>query len=123
MVTHTQGKERAEKEDEENGLEAKPVDDDYLFGPLSLESYVTWRLRPLIEHLEKQAFRLSVKLSLRNSGFVVNSLGAALAVVQMTEWVSLTVALAAILAGVIEFTQMRNRLDTNNLALRDCRSF
>lgn len=113
-------KNEQKKKTKENRLEAKPVDDDYLFGPLSLESYVTWRLRPLIEHLEKQAFRLSVKLSFYEIlGFVVNSLGAALAVVQMTEWVSLTVALAAILAGVIEFTQMRNQLVSNNLALRD----
>ena len=52
-------------------------------------------------------------------GFAVNALGAAPAAVQLTEWVTFTVTVAAILTGVIEFTQLRNHLVSHNLALRD----
>ena len=101
---------------------AKQVEDDYLFGPMSVDSYVIFRVRPLIEKYEKRSAELSNLLTLLDVvGFAVNSLGAVLAVdfVNFSEWVALSVAIAAVLTGVIEFTQLRNQVVSVNLALGD----
>ena len=40
---------------------AKAVEDDYLFGPLSVDSYVVFRTRPLAERIEKTVGKLSMR--------------------------------------------------------------
>ena len=73
-----------------------------------------------MEHYEKEAFKLANRLVLYETIiFVVNAAGAFLAVVQFDEWVTLTVAVVAVLTNVIEFTQLRNQVVSVNLALRD----
>ena len=39
--------------------------------------------------------------------------------VALTEWISLTVAIVAVLTGIIEFTQLRNQVVSVNLALKE----
>ena len=66
--------------------------------------------------------------------FFINSCGAVLAAIEvvgpvndegeittigLTEWISLTVAIVAVLTGIIEFTQLRNQVVSCNLALKD----
>ena len=115
-------KERKEekRKKKKQGEATKEVDDDYLAGSLAVESYVVFRTRPLMEHYEKEAFKLANRLVLYETIiFVVNAAGAFLAVVQFDEWVTLTVAVVAVLTNVIEFTQLRNQVVSVNLALRD----
>ena len=102
--------------------ETKIVEDDYLCGPFSIDSYVVYRVRPMIERLEKQVMRLSLRLQICEFlGFTFNAVGAIFAVdaVALTEWISLTVAIVAVLTGIIEFTQLRNQVVSVNLALKE----
>jgi len=102
------------------GAVAREVEDDYLAGPLSVESYVVFRVRPLIEHYEKRAVQLANRLIFYETlTFVLNSSGAVLAIFGFYEWVTLTVAVVAVLSGVIEFTQLRSQVVSVNLSLRD----
>ena len=79
-----------------------------------------FRVRPLVEHYERLAVRLAGRLQLCEIlGFCIASSGAVLAAFHFEEWVTLTVALVAILVAVVEFSQLRNHLIAVNLALRD----
>ena len=61
--------------------ETKLVEDDYLCGPFSIDSYVVYRVRPMIERLEKQVMRLSLRLQICEFlGFTFNAVGAIFAV-------------------------------------------
>jgi len=107
------------------GMVAKDVEDDYLAGPMSVESYVIFRTRPLIESYEKLSVRLATQLrQLELAGFVVNLIGAVMATsfVNFAEWLSLTVAICALLSGVVEFTQLKKRVVAVNLALGELHS-
>ena len=112
------GKETSEQR--QRMLDAKEIEDDYLFGSIGLESYVAFRVRPLIQQLERQTNRLSSRLSVYDMlGFFLNALGAALAVLQLSEWVTFTVVARALVSGMVEFTQLRNQLVSSNIALRE----
>ena len=72
------------------------------------------------QRMSWQASRLSFKLTTYDLlGICVNSMGAVLAAIEFSEWVTLTVAVVATLTGIVEFTQLRNQVVSNNLALRD----
>ena len=101
----------------------KDVEDDYLFGPLTVESYVIFRARPVAEHFENQAARLSFRLQCTEVvAFVANATGAALAIFEFSEWVSLSVAAVYVVSSIAEFAQLRNQVVSLNLALRDLQS-
>jgi hypothetical protein len=115
-------KEEEKKSQKKSRALAKSVEDDYLFGALSIDSYVVFRLRPLTERLEKQAAKLSSRLTYCECLiFFFNMVSAVLAVdaVNCTEWISLTVAAISVISGLVEFTQLRNQVVSCNLALRD----
>ena len=102
---------------------ASLIDDDYLAGPLTIDSYMCYRVRPAMEYLEKKANKLAWRLSaLEIAGFIVQSSGSVLGAFEFTEWVALTVAIAAVLQSFIEFVQLRNQVTSVNLALRDLQS-
>ena len=67
----------------------------------------------------KLAWRLS---ALDLATFIVQSSGSVLGAFQITEWVALTVGVAAVLQSFIEFVQLRNQVTSVNLALRDLQS-
>lgn len=115
-----QERKESKKNKQQESIVAKDVEDDYLAGSLGVESYVVFRVRPLIENYEKMAVSLSNRLVLYETMiFVVNAFGAMLAVMAFDEWVTLTVAVVAVLTNVIEFTQLRNQVVSVNLAVRD----
>lgn len=98
----------------------KEVEDDYLAGPLGVESYVVFRVRPIMEMLEKRSQKLGTRLMYcQVTEFIIQSTGAILAVAGLTEWVALTVAIASVIVGLVEYTQLRNQVVSVNLALRD----
>ena len=113
-------KEEEKKKAKRRGMLSKQVDDDYLVGPLSIDTYVTFRVRPLAERLEKQAVKLAVRLTLLDIlGFMFSGAGAILAAYTYNSWISLTVALNAVVNSITEFTQLRNQVVSTNLALRE----
>ena len=115
-------KEKAEekKKLKKRGMIAKQVDDDYLVGPLSTDSYVTFRVRPLTERLEKQAVKLSGRLQFLDIlGFCISATGTILAAYGLNSWISVTVAVSSVVFSITEFTQLRNQVVSTNLALRD----
>jgi len=99
------------------------IDDDYLAGPLSIDSYVCYRMRPIMKMLENRANKLSKRLAIIEIlGFFVQSAGSIIAVFEFTEWVAMTVAIASLLSAFIEFINLRNQVTSVNLALRDLQS-
>jgi hypothetical protein len=113
-------KEEQKKQKKKVRVMAKAVEDDYLFGALSVDSYVVFRTRPLAERIEKTVGKLSIRLQVCDIvSFIVNATGSILAALQWTEWISFTVATVAVLTGIVEFTQLRNQVVSCNLALRD----
>jgi hypothetical protein len=115
-------KREEQKKRRKAGMLVKDVEDDYLFGPMSVESFVIFFTRPLIERYKKQAAKLAFRLNtVEVAGFFIISLGTVFAVefVNFGEWVSLTVATVAILTAVVEFTQLRNQVVSINLTLGD----
>ena len=77
-------------------------------------------MRPLIENYEKKVQTLAFRLQVLDIlGFILNSTGTVLVAVGQTAWVSVTVALVAVLNGVTEFTQLRNQVVSVNLALNE----
>jgi len=99
---------------------SKAVDDDYLCGAMSVETYVMFRTRPLKERLERQVQKLSWRMqTLDVLGFVLNSAGAVFAAYNYSEWIALTVMIVSVVSSLVEFTQLRNQVVSCNLALRD----
>jgi len=98
----------------------REMEDDYLAGPMSVDTYMVYRVRPLTERLQTKVNRLSFRLSVIDvAGFVIQSSGSVLAYFHFGEWVALTVALASVLQAFVEFMQLRDQVTSLNLALRD----
>ena len=95
------------------------IEDDYLAGVLSVDTYVAYRAA-VINMFERRANKLSRRLmTIEILGFIIQSSGAVLAIFEYTEWVALTVAIAAVLQGLIEFMNIRDQLTSVNIALKD----
>jgi hypothetical protein len=101
----------------------RAVDDDYLAGPLSIDTYMCYRVRPVMEMLEKRANKRAITLAaIEIAIFIIQASGSVLGVFEYNEWVALTIAFAAVLQGFIEFMNLRNQVTSVNLALRDLTS-
>jgi len=94
------------------------VDDDYLAGPMTIDTYMTYRVRPVMAMLQNRADRRARLLSqLEILGFCIQASGAIFGTFEYTEWVALTVATAAVVSSFIEFTSLRDQVTAVNLAL------
>ena len=83
--------------------------DDYLCGPLTVDTYMCYRVRPTITRLQYKVARLVWRLSaIEISGFFVQASGSIFAIFYYNEWVALTVAVAAVLQGFIECAHERS---------------
>jgi hypothetical protein len=115
-----QEEEELKKRNKKIGKEVKEMEDDYLLGPLPIESYVVFRLRPFTERVERQATKLAWRLQILDVlGFIFNAAGAIFAMAQFSEWISLSVTVCAVLSAMTEFTQLRDQVVSCNLALQD----
>ena len=93
---------------------------DNLLGPLTIDDYYLYRARPVGTYLERTApWRAFEMQFLEILIFIFNSLGAVLVGMQYTPYVPLTVAIAAILASFIDFTNLSKQVEAYNAALRD----
>jgi len=118
-LTNEQIEEEKKKKKKKASI-AKAVDDDYLCGALSVETYMMFRCRPLKDRLERQVEKLSMRLQVLDVlGFILNSTGAVFAAYKFSEWIALTVMIVSVLSSIVEFTQLRNQVVSCNLALRD----
>lgn len=114
---------KEEKKNKNKSVVFKEIEDDYLCGPLSIESYVVYRVRPIVEKFEKHCTKLAWRLqAIDLLSFLLNSLGTVLAACGLTEFVSLSVALVFVLNSIIEFSKLRDEVVSSNLALRDMQS-
>jgi len=67
-------------------------EDDYLCGPLTLDTYMCYRVRPVIAKFQKHANKLSWRLSfIEIIGFCIQSSGSIFGTMHFDEWVAFTV--------------------------------
>ena len=104
---------------------ARSVEPDDLATSLSIETYVEYRVRPYVSHLEKVAPQLARKLQvLEILVFLANSAGAILALIvvgtiSLANFVAVSVAIASTLSSIIEFHNLQARVTATNGALRE----
>jgi len=96
-----------------------------LVGPLSIETYVQDRVRPVAAHLEKSAPKLNRRLQTLNVlVFISNSVGAVLAIItvgttSLATFVAISVALGATFSSVVEYQNLTAQVTATNGALCD----
>ena len=108
------------QDDMEAGGGGRPGDN--LFGPLSIDDYMTYRAKPACTYLERTAPWRAFELQLLEIlVFVINSMGAILVGLGETwvPYVTLTVAIAAVARSFIDFAHLEKQVEAYNAALRD----
>lgn len=107
----------AEDGDEEQGGE-EYFDD--LVSQVDIETYVQCRVRPLVEHLEKRAPTMSKRFNLcEGLGLLANTAGAVLSIVDLADWVAITVSIASVMMAVNDYFYIPAQLAATNRALQD----
>ena len=110
-------------DDEMGGGDAgggRPGDD--LFGPLTIDDYMRYRARPVCTYLERTApWRAFELQTLEIIIFIIQSLGAVLVGIgnDTVPYVSLTVAIAAVLKSLCDFANLEKQVESYNTALRE----
>jgi len=98
------------------------IDRDDLISPITIETYVEYRAKPITLAYERQTPVIANKLSaLEITVFVLTSAGAILAIpgIDMGSWVAITVAMSTAVTSYIEFFQLRIERDTRNSSLTE----
>jgi len=113
------------KEGGGSGPKVRQIEPDDLVAPMSIETYVMFRVRPLAARFETEAPHLNRVLQcLEVVTFVANSSGAVLAVItigtiSLSSFVAITVAFASMFSSMIEYHNLQARVSATNAALRD----
>ena len=95
--------------------------DDYV-SPISIETYMEYRAKPITLAYEFQTPAFSHKLTvLEIVSFLLTSSGAIIAVpgIDLGTWVAITVALSTGVSSYIDYYQLRNERDTRNHSLSE----
>jgi hypothetical protein len=93
---------------------------DNFMSPLSIDAYFRYRARPLCTYFERTApWRAFEMQFLEILIFVFNAMGTVLVGAKITAYVPLTVALAAIIASFMDFTNISKQVEAYNTALRN----
>ena len=98
------------------------IDKDDFISPLTIETYVEFRAKPITLAYERQTPHISDKLSaLEITVFILTSAGAVLAVpgINLGSWVAISVAMSTAVTSYIEYFQLRIERDTRNNSLSD----
>jgi len=98
------------------------IDIDDLISPLTIETYVEYRAKPLTDYYEKATPVWARRLGrLESLGFVLTSMGAVLAVpgINLGSWVAITVAMSTAVNATVEYFQLKTERDTRNATLGD----
>lgn len=111
-------KKADEEEDEEDG--AVSYFDD-LTKQMNVETYVDTRLRPMTEYFELRAPEMSRRYNLCEAmSIAANTAGAVLAVIDMAEWIAITVAVASVSMALEDYFYMPSQISENNRVLAEC---
>lgn len=119
-MVHTdteEGKGAAEK-----ARKKQAIEEDDLFSPISIETYVEFRVRPFALRLEQRAPRIVRTLLLLESAiFLTNTLAGILALLPygLTAYVSICVTVSTTFSSIIEYHQLQRLVPATNAALRD----
>ncbi|CAD7922719.1 unnamed protein product [Amoebophrya sp. A120] len=99
------------------------IEEDDFVSPMTIETYVEYRLRVLLTLFQKQAPPLSQRLStLETLGILVTASGTFLAAILQQHWVVFTVTLATSISNISHYMCLSPRLSSLNQAIRDLRS-
>eukprot|EP00747_Dinoflagellata_sp_TGD_P114568 gnl/TRDRNA2_/TRDRNA2_171955_c5_seq15.p1 gnl/TRDRNA2_/TRDRNA2_171955_c5~~gnl/TRDRNA2_/TRDRNA2_171955_c5_seq15.p1 ORF type:complete len:210 (-),score=33.92 gnl/TRDRNA2_/TRDRNA2_171955_c5_seq15:107-736(-) len=108
--------------DEDTGSddrESGPVPDDFV-GPILIETYIDYRLRPALRAAVAKSPPLAGSLSryeLLSIAFA--SLGTLLAAINLMTWIAVTVVLGSTVANIVQHKMLRPQLSSYNTAIRN----
>jgi hypothetical protein len=98
----------------ENGQ--SKIEKDTVFGPLTIDTYIVCRLIPLVCKYKEEAPKVNrIFTALELISFSFTSFGALLAVLNLAEWVAITVAIAGALQSAVARSGLRARRDQLNV--------
>merc|ERR1711871_1009853 len=101
-------------------LDVKVVEEDDYVSPITVETYVLYRVFPLLQNFQKEAPVLSKWLSyLENLGFLVTATGTFLGAYEQHTWVAFVVAVYTVVNNAIQYLVLQSRLTATNSAVRD----
>jgi hypothetical protein len=101
-----------------NNLASDDMDD--LVSPLSIETYVQYRVAPLIANVEATAPMLAnLQQGFEILAFFLNTVGGALAAFSLVEWVALSVSCSTVASSVLDYFNVSSRVVAYNAAVQD----
>ena len=111
---------QAEEGDGARARSMAAVEVDDFVSPLSIETYVDFRVRPMAAYLEAVGPRLARQMQgLEMLSQLANAAGATLAVLGYAEWVALTVAISAVFNALSDYYALTQCCTAANGALAD----
>ena len=115
------GKEEEKEEEEADDLGAKKGGgkDDYI-SQISIEAYVDARLRQYTGYLERRAPLMARRgLILEHIAMLANTAGAVMAVINLTAYVAISVAIASVAMAFLDYWYIPSQLAATSKALED----
>ena len=94
---------------------------DDLCSPLTIESYVNCRVRPLTYYLEDRSVTMARRsITLEMAALLSNAAGGVLSIADMVPWMPVTVAVANICMALTDYFYIPSQLQATNRALEQC---
>ena len=94
---------------------------DDLTSQMEIEAYVECRVRPYVSYLEKRAPTMASRSNFCEAlELLANTSGAILAVLDMSNWVAATVAVASVAMGLTSYFYIPAQLGATNSELSNC---
>jgi len=112
-------KEKEKKKDDgDDGGGSDFVDD--LVSQMDIETYIDCRVRPITDAIEKRAPTMSRRFNaLEGLGLIANTSGAVLAIIELADWVAITVAIASVSMALNDYFYIPSQLAATNRAVQD----
>lgn len=122
-VVMPSGAQSPQAKEKPKHLDANMIEADDHVGPINVETYVTYRMKPLLTQLQRQTPGTARALhTLEMFGFCVTASGTLLATLGFTPWVALTVAVYTVVGNIIQYYMFPSVLIAKNSAIKDIRS-
>jgi hypothetical protein len=107
--------EPAIEDDDEIGIEP----DDFV-SPMTIETYINYRAKPLRSLCESTSAPLASRLSnLKMLVILIGGCGTLLAAMDQPRWVAVTVAITTIIMNIMQHEMLQQRLTSTNSAIRE----
>ena len=106
------------RSDGDDGGGSDFVDD--LVSQMDIETYIDCRVRPITDTIEKRAPTMSRRFNaLEGLGLIANTSGAVLAIIELADWVAITVAIASVSMALNDYFYIPSQLAATNRAVQD----